>query len=69
MSGRDANQLARPEACPKPGQVEPFDAGWNAHEVGLSRRTVELLAADKGWALLGYDTRALVAERTEAVDA
>jgi hypothetical protein len=47
----------RPSACPREGQIEPFDAGWHAHEVGLARETVRVLAADPGWALLGWDSR------------
>lgn len=52
--------IQRPPAAPKEGQVEPYDAGWHAHEIGLSRETVAVVAADPGWALLGYDTRAAV---------
>ena len=58
-----------PTACPKRGTVAPFDAGWDAHEVGLERRTVEALSPDRGWALLGWDARALVVSRAEARDA
>lgn len=57
---------ARPDACPAPGMVDAFDAGWNAHEVGLGRETVSVLSPTpyaRGWALLAYDTRALVVER------
>jgi hypothetical protein len=57
------DDVGRPDACPKEGQVESFDAGWNAHKVGLGRKTVEVLSPDRGWALLGYDTRAMVAAR------
>ena len=49
--------IERPPACPKPGVIEAFDAGWNAHEIGMSRSTVETLAGSPGWALLGYDFR------------
>jgi hypothetical protein len=47
----------RPPSVPKEGEIAPFDAGWHAHEVGLDRDTVRVLAADPGWALLGYDAR------------
>jgi len=57
--------LPRPASVPKPGEVESFDAGWNAHEIGLSRDTVRFLAVDPGWALLGYDSR-VVAARQES---
>ena len=60
-SGASDNLIVRPTACPREGQIKPFDAGWHAHEVGLSRETVRVLAADPGWALLGWDTRNLVA--------
>lgn len=52
--------LLRPDSVPKLGEIEPFDAGWNAHEIGLDRDTVRVLAADPGWALLGYDARDLI---------
>lgn len=55
------SSIERPDACPREGQIEPFDAGWNAHEVGLSRETVRVLASDPGWALLGWDIREHVA--------
>ena len=58
--------LERPPACPREGQIEPFDAGWHAHEVGISRETVRVLAADPRWALLGWDARALVASRADS---
>lgn len=60
-----ATDYERPDSVPAEGVIEPFDAGWNAHRVGLDRRSVEVLAADPGWALLGYDTRALIADRAE----
>ena len=50
---------------PKEGVVPAFDAGWNAHEVGLERETVSVLAHPTGreWALMGWDCRELVAKR------
>lgn len=53
----------RPPSCPREGMLAAYDAGWNAFEVGLERETVELLAhpSGQGWALLAYDTCALVA--------
>jgi hypothetical protein len=51
--------VERPAAAPREGQIQPYDAGWNAHRVGLERSTVEALARDRGWALLGYDSRHL----------
>lgn len=52
--------VTRTDAMPREGLVEPFDAGWNAHEVGLDRETVEVLSQPdaRKWALLGYDCRA-----------
>ena len=55
------DDIERPAACPREGQIEPFDAGWNAHRVGIGRATVEVLANDPGWALLGWDSRDLLA--------
>ena len=59
--------LERPEACPKPGVVEAFDAGWDAHEVGIERATVEVFtpASGRGWALLGWDARQLMQVRAD----
>jgi len=45
----------RPASCPPPGKVEAFDAGWNAHRAGLSRKTVEVLSG--GMALIAWDAR------------
>jgi len=56
--------IERTDAMPAEGLIEPFDAGWHAHEIGLGRKTVALLSADPGWALLGYDCRALLAARS-----
>ena len=58
------SEVLRPSSVPKAGVIEAFDAGWNAHEIGLDRETVDVLAHPSGrsWALLGYDSRRLVAE-------
>ena len=56
-------KVERPAAAPLLGQIPSYDAGWNAHEVGLDRKTVEVLSPDPGWALLGWDMRALLAKR------
>ena len=55
----------RPDSVPKEGEIEAFDAGWNAHYEGLARETVKVLAiADvHGWALLAWDTRQLISTR------
>lgn len=50
----------RPSSVPAEGVVAPFDAGWEAHAVGLERKTVEIFSPDPEWALLGWDTRALI---------
>lgn len=55
--------VERPASVPAEGVIEPFDAGWDGHRMGLARETVQLLAADPGWALLGWDTRNLIVER------
>jgi hypothetical protein len=49
---------------PKEGQIEAFDAGWHAHEIGFERNTVILLAQPSalGWAVMGYDCRAKLEE-------
>lgn len=54
-------EVARPPSVPAEGQIEAFDAGWDAQEVGLDRETVAVLAHPSGrsWALLGWDSRAL----------
>jgi hypothetical protein len=64
-----AYEPARTDAMPKVGQIEPFDAGWNAHALGIARETVRVLAADPGWALLGWDCRQSLLARAEARDA
>lgn len=56
-------EVERPRSVPAVGVVPAFDAGWNAHEKGLSRETVRVLAADPGWALLGWDTRELLSQQ------
>ncbi len=55
--------ITRPRSCPAPGVIPAFDAGWNAHRIGLDRETVAALTAGDGkrWALLGYDIRAELA--------
>jgi hypothetical protein len=52
--------IERPQSVPREGQVPAFDAGWNAHRLGLERETVRVLtpASGRGWALLGWDVRA-----------
>ena len=54
--------LARPSSVPAEGQVPAFDAGWNAHRLGLERETVEVLSHPGGreWALMGWDVRAKI---------
>lgn len=52
-----ANESVRPRSCPAEGVVPAFDAGWYAHEIGLDRETVEMLAADPEWSLLGWNAR------------
>lgn len=59
MSDRDG--IVRPSSVPAEGEVEPFDAGWDSHAMGLARATVELVSAEPRWALLGYDCRAQLA--------
>jgi len=51
--------IERPRSCPEPGVILAFDAGWNAHELGMDRDTVLVLTDPSGlkWALLGYDIR------------
>jgi hypothetical protein len=62
--------LPRPEACPKEGELEAFDVGWEAHEVGLSRETVKMLSPSeyvRMWALLAYDIRELAEKKGKNV--
>ena len=57
--------LERPASCPRPGLVDGFDAGWNAHEVGLSRESVQVFATDpeaRAWALMAWDARQKLSE-------
>lgn len=51
--------VARPRACPEAGTIPAFDAGWEAHQIGLGRATVQALTVGdaQGWALLGWDAR------------
>lgn len=49
--------VRRPDSVPSEGRIAPFDAGWDAHRSGLSRASVAVFAADRGWALLGWDAR------------
>lgn len=51
--------VSRPSACPTPGQIPAFDAGWNAHEKGLERETVRVMTPTSGrkWALMAWDIR------------
>jgi hypothetical protein len=51
---------------PAEGVIAPFDAGWKAHAAGLDRATVEVLALDKGWALLGWDAREQLSRQGDA---
>lgn len=62
MSGV-TDPVERPRASPRPGEIGPFDAGWDAHAAGLERDTVRALTPTSGlgWALLGWDIRAHVA--------
>lgn len=57
-----ARVVERTASVPAPGVIPAFDAGWNAHEVGLEHETVRVLSASPNWALLGYDTRRQLAE-------
>lgn len=54
--------IERPRSCPERGKVPPFDAGWDAHEIGLRRDTVRTFAADPAWAILGWDARQRVVD-------
>lgn len=64
VADRDTREgaIERTAACPQPGVIPAFDAGWNAHEIGLERETVRVLSASPEWALLGYNIRAKLAE-------
>jgi hypothetical protein len=58
--------IERPDSCPKEGQIEAFDAGWNAAKVGLSRETVAVIShpSAKEWALLAWDAYRLIERKT-----
>jgi hypothetical protein len=60
-----ADAVQRPYTAPKEGVVEAFDAGWNAHSLGMSRETVRVLTPPSGveWALLAWDIRDVEAKR------
>jgi len=54
--------IQRPLSCPAEGQIPSFDAGWNAHKVGISRKTVEVLSPPmvpgvKSWGVYAWDIR------------
>ena len=57
------SEIVRPPSLPVEGQIDAFDAGWDAHATGLERETVEVLVplSGLGWALLGWDARAALA--------
>ena len=57
--------IERPASCPPEGQFEAFDAGWNAHEVGISRESTRVLAANPRWAVLAWDIRDKIASRID----
>lgn len=67
MKPDSAATVPRPASCPEEGQIEAFDAGWNAHEVGLGRESVELFAhpAGRAWALMAWDIREKVSRGDE----
>jgi hypothetical protein len=62
----DEPEVQRPASVPAEGVIAPFDAGWEAHAAGLERETVSVLAADRSWALLGWDCRALSSARSKS---
>lgn len=57
--------VVRAASVPAEGQIPAFDAGWDAHALGLERETVRVLTPPSGraWALLAWDTRQLSVER------
>lgn len=63
MTVGQADPVERPRAVPAEGVIEAFDAGWNAHRIGLERDSVETFAhpSGQGWALLGWNARQQVA--------
>ena len=62
--------IKRPPSCPREGEIEAFDAGWNAQETGIGRGTVEALVPKSGvkWALFGWDVRATLEEEAKDKD-
>lgn len=56
----------RPASCPKPGEVEAFDAGWNAHRAGISLKTVEVLSG--GMASVAWKAREYMAGEPKPED-
>jgi hypothetical protein len=55
-------EIQRPHSCPIEGQIPSFDAGWNAHKLGISRKTVEVLSPPlmpgvKSWGVYAWDIR------------
>jgi hypothetical protein len=61
------SDIKRTDAMPKEGVVKAFDAGWYAHEVGISRDTVLVITPDSGvgWAVLAWDCRQLLSQENE----
>ncbi len=57
--------VQRPNSAPAEGVIGAFDAGWNAHRVGLARETVQVLTPPdaRAWALMAWDIRNLEAKR------
>ncbi len=55
-------KIQRTAAMPEKGLVPAFDNGWRAHEIGVGRTTVNLMAhpTRRSWALLGWDCRELL---------
>ena len=67
-TGAGVSVIERPDSVPREGQVDAFDAGWNAHEKGLGRETVRVLSPTEDarrWALMAWDVRALLAARLD----
>lgn len=59
-------ELERPSSLPAPGVIGDFDEGWDAHELGLDRQTVEVFVhpSKRDWVLLGYDARVRLSEES-----
>lgn len=58
-------RVERPASVPAEGQIDAFDAGWQAHETGLGRETVRVLSPThfaREWALLAWDVRQKLVE-------